>query len=183
LGRDRAAELTADRLVYRQGQVVQLRVRFLDESLLSSAQNGVTVVIEQMGSGEQQVELAQLPQSPTVFDGQVRQLGVGTYHARVTSPSFRQISPSTDFRIEPPVGELQTRSIDSVDLARAAELTHGHYYSIGDAAQLPDDIPQGRPVPLSVRNPLPLWNRWELLLLFALTLLAEWLLRKRARLL
>jgi hypothetical protein len=36
---------------------------------------------------------------------------------------------------------------------------------------------------LSTRERIPLWNHWEVLLLFAGLLTAEWILRRRARLL
>jgi hypothetical protein len=37
-------------------------------------------------------------------------------------------------------------------------------------------------VPIQSEEPIRLWARWEVLLLFALLLTAEWLLRKRLRL-
>ena len=68
------------------------------------------------------------------------------------------------------------------ELTRTAELTRGRFYTIAEAARLPGDIPAGQPVSLETHDPIPLWNRWELLLLFALILTAEWLMRKRWRL-
>ena len=65
---------------------------------------------------------------------------------------------------------------------KTAELTRGRFYTLADANSLPGDIPPGQPVSLQTQDPIPLWNRWELLLLFATLLTAEWLLRKRWRL-
>ena len=72
--------------------------------------------------------------------------------------------------------------MDRTDLVQAAQATHGKFYTLPEAARLPADIPAGRPIPLESRDPIPLWNRWEFLLVFASLLTAEWLLRKRSRL-
>ena len=47
LGKDRSAELTADRREYRRGETVRLRVRFVDERQAPADDDGVTVVLEQ----------------------------------------------------------------------------------------------------------------------------------------
>ena len=39
--------------------------------------------------------------------------------------------------------------------------------------------PAARQVPVENLPPIPLWNRWPVLLLFLVLLIAEWLLRKR----
>jgi hypothetical protein len=106
----------------------------------------------------------------------------GTYHAWVATPSFKEKPPSVDFRVEAPQRELQARNLDVADLRRTAEQSRGRYYSIAEASDLPGDLPRGEPIPLEAREPIRLWNRPELLVLFAALLLAEWLLRKRMRL-
>src|SRR5206468_2129225 len=44
LGKDRAAELTMDRKVYKTGETVEIRLRFLDEKLAPIAADGASVV-------------------------------------------------------------------------------------------------------------------------------------------
>ena len=44
------------------------------------------------------------------------------------------------------------------------------------------EIPRGLPVPLETGEPIRLWNHWLALCLFAVLLSAEWILRKRWRL-
>ena len=98
------------------------------------------------------------------------------------APSFNDVPPSADFRVEAPLRELQKRSLDRVELVQTAKTTRGKYYSLADAERLPHDVPTGQPVPLETQDPILLWNRWEILVLFSLLLLSEWLLRKRCRL-
>ena len=68
------------------------------------------------------------------------------------------------------------------DMKKTARESRGKYFPIYAAEQLPQTIPAGHPVPLENEEPIPLWNRWEFLILFTLLISAEWLLRKRFRL-
>jgi len=183
LGRDRSAELTTDRLVYRRGETIHLRVRFVDERLTPVGDDPVVVMVDRRGDVGRPVRLSRQPESPSVFEGDLHRAENGTYHAWIATPAFNESPPATDFRVEIPRQELKRRSLDRRDLVRTAKITHGRYVSIAEADDLPDDIPAGHPVPLQSQHPIPLWNRWELLLLFGLVLLSEWLLRKRYRLL
>jgi len=183
LGRDRSAELTTDRLVYQRGETIHLRVRFVDERLTPVGDDPVVVMVERRGNVGRPVRLSRQPESPSVFEGDLHRAEEGTYHAWIATPAFNESPPATDFRVEIPRQELKRRSLDRRDLVRTAKLTHGRYISIAQADDLPDVIPAGRPVPLQSRQPIPLWNRWELMFLFGLVLLSEWLLRKHYRLL
>ena len=68
-------------------------------------------------------------------------------------------------------------------MEQAADVSHGVYATLLEASALPGRIAAGHPIPLSAREEVPLWNRWDVLALFAALLSAEWILRKRARLL
>ncbi|MEK6261196.1 MAG: vWA domain-containing protein [Planctomycetota bacterium] len=182
IGKDRTAELSVDQLVYQRGQPVTLRVRFVDEKFLPTDASGVTVILDRKGEGRQTVRLTRLRESPTMFEAQVARLAEGTYHAWVSQPAFNEAPPATDFRIEAPQRELQRRGMDKTDLQLAAKLSHGRFYTLDDVDRLPGEIPRGTPVPLQTDEPIPLWNRWEILSLLATLLTGEWLLRKRWRL-
>lgn len=182
IGKDRTAELSVDQLVYQRGQPVTLRVRFVDEKFLPADPSGVTITLDRKGEGRQTVKLTRLREAPTMFEAQLPRLPEGTYHAWVSQPAFNEASPSTDFRVEAPQRELQQRGMDKADLQLAAKQSHGRFYTLDDVDQLPSEIPRGTPVPLQTDEPIPLWNRWEVLSLFALLLTTEWLLRKRWRL-
>ena len=182
LGQSRSAELQSSRLVYQRGDVVNLRVRFYNEKQIPVEKDGVNVIVERRGAGSQEVVLSRVPQAPNVFEGQLRRAIDGSYHAWIARPEFSGTSPATDFRVEAPVRELKLRSLDQAELNRAAEVTRGRYYSLSTATDLPDDIPRGRPVAIHSEDPIRIWNRWEVLLLFCVLLTTEWLLRKRLQL-
>lgn len=182
IGKDRTAELSVDQLVYQRGQPVTLRVRFVDEKFLPTDSNGVTVMVERKGEGRQSVKLSRLREAPTMFEGQLARLSDGTYHAWISQPAFNEAPPSTDFRVEAPLRELQRRGMDKADLQLAARQSNGKFYSLDTVDSLPAEIPLGTPIPLQTDNPIPLWNRWEVLSLFAAFLTGEWMLRKRWKL-
>jgi hypothetical protein len=183
LGRDRTAELTTDRSLYNQGESPTLRVRFFDERLVPTAANAVTVTLERRNGERRSVTLSRSPGHPTVFEGTATSLPLGVYHAWVASPSFREAPPAVDFRVEAASDELLRRNLDRHELQQTAQITHGDFLTLADASTLPSRIPPGHPIPLSTRERIPLWNHWEVLLIFAALLTAEWVLRRRARLL
>ncbi|MEX0718592.1 MAG: VWA domain-containing protein [Planctomycetaceae bacterium] len=178
---DRTAELDSDRRVYQRGETVRLSLKFLDERLIPAEDDGVTVMVER-GGEQRTVPMTRLPQEPNVFEGRFSDAAEGPYHAWVISPAFREKPPVRDFRVEAPAPELRRRALDRAELQRTAQATHGRFFTPADVDELPEAIPQGNPVPLDSHEPIPLWNRWELLVLFAGLLGTEWMLRKRARL-
>ena len=182
LGRDRTAELTSDRLVYTLGESPTLRVRFFDERFVPAATERVIVALERKNGERRSVSLTKTAGQSTVFEGQAALLPLGSYHAWITDPSFREAPPSADFRVETGSEELVRRNLDRREMEQAAGISRGVFCTLEDAADLPGRIPPGHPVALSSRERVPLWNRWEVLLLFAGLLTAEWILRKRARL-
>jgi hypothetical protein len=69
-------------------------------------------------------------------------------------------------------------------MERAAEETHGKFYTLADADKLFDDLPSGARVTL--KTPGPPWLLWNHFLTFFLVIGligAEWALRKRKHLL
>jgi len=182
IGKDRTAELTVDQLVYQRGQPVTLRVKFVDERYIPTDGSGVTVTVERKGEGRQTLTLSRLTDLPTAFEGQLPRLAEGTYHGWISQPAFNEAPPSIDFRVEVPQRELLRRALDAADLQLTATTSHGRFYTLDDVDKLVSEIPRGTPVPLETDEPIPLWNRWELLTLLTGLLAAEWLMRKRFKL-
>ena len=177
----RGVEFTSDRQIYQRGESVRFRLQFLDERQLPT--NGKAIVmIERIDEPRRSVELSRVANSQNVFISELRGLRDGRYHALVVEPSFPGSPPSVDFQIEVPQRELLRRRLEKADLTAAARATHGRYFVVHEADQLPEEFPLGPPVPLAAATVVPLWTRWELLALFAIVLSTEWLCRRRWRL-
>ena len=177
----RGVEFTSDRQTYQRGDSVKLRLQVLDQRQLP-ASGSATVMLERADEPRRSIELARVANSPNLFTGELRGLNVGRFHAWLSDPSFPGSPPAADFVIEAPQRELQRRQLDRADLEAATRATHGRYFALHEADRVPAEIPAGQPVPLSAATIIPLWTRWELLLLFASLLTAEWLCRRRWRL-
>ena len=183
LGTSRTVELLVDRRVYRRGDPVLLRARFFDELKAPKDDKGVTVLLERQGHTGQTVELSRLPGRRTVFEGVCGRTQDGHYRARLTNPLVEGTSPSTEFQVVPPPGELDRVQMNEDELRRVADMTGGAYFPLAEADKLFDHLPPGRKIAINTDPPISLWNTWPVLLLFFAMLLCEWLLRKRCRML
>lgn len=179
LGKDRSAELAADRREYRRGEAVRLRARFIDERLAPVEDDGVTVVLERVGHKNQSIKLRRNATSRGVFEGVLSGSLDGQYHAWIASPTLEGKAPAADFLVTAPPGEFERVQMDAAELTRAAQETRGRFYRLIDAGRVLDDLPPGRQVPIESLPPIVLWNQWWLLLAFLLLLVSEWIMRKR----
>lgn len=178
----RGLEFTTDRQTYQRGEAVKFRLQVRDDRLLP-ASGRATVMLERPGEARRSIELSRPANATQVFQGEQRGLREGRYHAWLAEPSVAGSPPMLDFVIEAPQRELLQRKLERSDLEAAARISLGRYYSLAEVDRLPKEIPPGQPVPLSAPKVVPLWNRWEMLLLFAGLLTTEWVCRRRWRLL
>ena len=176
-GKDKSAELTADRNKYRRGQPVRLRVRFLDPRSSPDSDEAVTVVIERGGQKQRQT-LQRSPSSRADFEGTISDPVEGSYHVWLATPSLEGAAPAVDLVVEAPASEFQRTRLDSVDLKRAAADTRGKYFTFHTSTTLLDHIPAGRRVPVESLPPYPIWNQWPILATCLGLLMLEWIVRK-----
>ncbi|HZZ72550.1 MAG TPA: VWA domain-containing protein, partial [Pirellulales bacterium] len=178
LGKDRSAELVVDRREYQRGESVQLRVRFVDERLAPPQDDGVSVMVEQQGRQTRRLTLHRDANNRGVFEGLLSQPSEGTFHAWLATPTLPGAAPSADFMVVAPPGESERLQMDAGALRQAAAATKGRFYTIANANALSHELPEGRPIPIESLPPQPLWNRWQVLALFLMLIVAEWVGRK-----
>jgi hypothetical protein len=199
-------ELRLDRqLPYRRGEPIKIMVRFPDDSPPPPPETEVKVVAERTlpkraaglagGQGSnpnsqtgeietQTVTLAKVEGSRATYEALLTRTPEGDYRFWLSSPTVADPKPKAECRVLAPPGEMDRLRMNQQDLERAAEETHGRFYTLADADRLLDDLPVGNRVALTSRQPpRPVWNHFMLFVL-ALTLLSsEWFLRKRKHLL
>jgi hypothetical protein len=181
---EHSVRLSTDRREYRQGDTVGIQAAFADDRTAPLDDNGVTIELEQPGRQTERVQLRRDARAGDSaprdrFEAALQNLPAGSYHAKMVVPSVTGNVPAADFVVRPPESEKIDVPADAADMRQAAALTNGKYYTIEDVSRLPGDLPGGRQVPVENLPPVPLWNRWPVLLLFLVLLIAEWLLRKR----
>ncbi len=171
--------LTTDRREYTQGEVVRLHVRFADERLAPAADDNVTVMVEQPGQQSRRIQLHRTATGRETFEGVLDQTLPGSYHAWLAAPGVEGQAPSIDFTVAAAPGEFAHLRMDEPAMRQAATQSGGRYYDFLAADNLLRDLPPSRLVPIETLPPIPLWNKWPVLLVFLLLLVSEWLLRKR----
>ena len=69
--------------------------------------------------------------------------------------------------------------MNEAELRNLAQETYGKFYTLQEAANLPDDLPRGTRATRQVLPPVELWNQWWMLGAITGCLTLEWILRKR----
>ena len=185
LGKDQHVELTTDKIEYRRGEQVQLRVRFFDDRIVPAADDGVTLVVESEGQKKRRVRLQRTEDHRSIYEGMLTNLGIGDYRAWVASPAAQETPAATNFEVQPPPGEAAQRSMDARELAAAAKTSRGRYYDFLSAERLAEELPAGRRVVVESLSPLYFLEQSRMLTLllglFLVLLVSEWVLRKRSQ--
>jgi len=191
-------ELRTDRQTpYRRGEPIKLTVRFPDDAPPPSADTKVEVVktrtSPRRGSGKEEpalgieketLRLAKLEGSRATFETVLTRTPEGDYHFRLSAPVAPDPKPQADCRVLPPPGEMDQLRMNHPDMQRAADETHGQFYTVADADRLIEELPPGTRVALNTpQPPRLLWNHVAVFGLVLGLLGTEWVLRKRKHLL
>jgi hypothetical protein len=185
-------ELRLDRQTpYRRGEPIKITVRFPDDAPLPPPDTEVKVLAERSvarpdGPAEvegQSLTLARVEGSRATYEGLLTPTPAGEYRFWLTSPVVPAPRPRAECRVLLPPGEMDRLQMNRPDMERAAEETHGRFYTLADAENLLPELPTGTRVALnSAQPPWSLWNHPATFFLVLLVLAAEWLLRKRKHL-
>lgn len=175
---NRQAEIQTDRRRYQRGQPIQLRVRFPNPGLVPAG-GEITLQIERKGQGPRKLTLKLAPGSKNVFEGALPQAPEGEYQVRLLPPPTLTTAVTAEFRVDPPVGERERIEMNQPELIRAAEVSHGKFYTPLAVDTLLKDLPPPAPVPLDTDPPIPIWNTWPVLAMFLCLITLEWVIRKR----
>ncbi len=199
VGRLGRVDLRVDRQVpYRRGEPITITVRFPDDAPPPPEGTEVKVLVErrpprvpgQSDSAKpapvevQTVQLAKVQGSRATYEASLSRTPEGEYQLTLAAPSVQGPKPSAECRVLAPPGEMDQLRMNQADMERAAAESHGRFYTLANADQLPDDLPSGVRVTLNAPGPPALiWNH-TLMFVLALGLLSgEWVLRKRKHLL
>jgi hypothetical protein len=187
-------ELRLDRQTpYRRGEPIKITVRFPDEMSPPGTESKVEVVairsplknIEGPAEIEKEtLRLEKLEGSRAIYEGQLTRTPQGEYAFSLSAPLVPDPKPHARARVLPPPGEMEQLRMNRQDMEKAAEATHGRFYSLADFEQLVDDLPAGSRLSHHVpQPPLLLWNHFVVFALALGLLTSEWVLRKRKHML
>jgi hypothetical protein len=171
---------------------VRVTVRFPDDAPPPAAP--VTVTIErtpprppggQPAEAESQtVQLAPREGARATFEALITRTPEGDYAFTLATPAGPGQRPRAEARVLPPPGELDRIQLNETEMQRAAHESRGAYYPLDRADKVPEELPAGPRVALDQPcEPLSIWNSPALFALVLCLLTAEWVMRKRWRLL
>ncbi|HWG43502.1 MAG TPA: VWA domain-containing protein [Gemmataceae bacterium] len=184
-------ELRLDRQTsYRRGEPIKMTVRFPDDAPPPSPDLEVKVTVERRNpakAGDTEVRTVQLSKvdgSRATYETLLTQTPEGDYKFWLTQPTAPNPKPRAECKVVRPPGEMERLRMNQTDMERAADESHGRFYTLADAEHLLDDLPTGTRVTVNAPGPpYVVWNRFPLFVLAVLLLSAEWLLRKQKNLL
>lgn len=177
---------------YRRDEKMTVTVRFPDDTPAPPDGAAVRVAVqhtpaagtERIGPDTTTLQLAKIPGSRATYRAALTRTSEGEYRFWLTEPEVAGSRPRAEAKVLPPHGEMDRLDMDRAELVRAAEESHGKFYTLAEADRVLDDLPDVPRVPLNQPcPPFMLWNQPLLYALMALLLTSEWLLRKRERLL
>ena len=187
-------ELRVDRQTpYRRGEPIKVTVRFPDDAPPPGPDTKVEVIVTRTlpvrdaAKGEIEKEtlsLAKMPGSRATYEGLLTRTPEGEYRFWLSAPVVAGSNPRAEARVLPPAGEMERLRMNQSDMERAAEETHGRFYTIANAERLLDELPSGTRVAFDTPQPPQLlWNHFAMFALVLTLLGSEWGLRKRKHLL
>lgn len=175
-----------DKGAYRVGDRVRASVRYNDPAALAEA---AELIAELEGAGQpaEPIRFEKSPDDPALATAEFPATKAGAYSLRVAPASATDLVDgaarvsTTAFRVEPPRREIDEPALNRPLLADLARLTGGRVFELSDVDRLDAAIPT-REVSRSIEERDELWDAPLLYGLVVAGLTAEWILRKRFRL-
>ncbi|MCS6861472.1 MAG: hypothetical protein NZT92_14265, partial [Abditibacteriales bacterium] len=179
---NRFAKVGTDRTRYRVGERVLIRARLLDGNFFPVKNREVTATVKREGGAPMTVRLERTPVSLGTFAGEFLIEREGKYVVAIASPAQPNVQAVAHFIAESSSLELDEPQLNEPLLKQIAAVSGGRYLTPRDAYTLPALI-KSQPLKVVRQFESDLWSAPLPLLLFALLLTTEWVLRKRKGLL
>lgn len=182
-GAQKRFSLSFDSAEVAMGEKVRMRARVLDRDFKAAAYESVDVIVEAEGVEPRKVELKAIPGSPGLYEGEFLPPAQGSFVVKADVPgegstqvgSFEVRMPRREFA-DPRTDEAALRNLS----AGAAD--GGAFLAIDELGGLPEKV-KSRDEEIYTESQIVLWDTWRMLVLFAVLITAEWLLRRWCRML
>lgn len=186
----------AEKTEFRRDEKVTVQVRFPVEAPAPAGGAPVRVAMTRTplpnrdgtpGAGQTEAAtlvLNRVPGPTVQFEATLARAPEGEYRFELVEPEVQGSRPWATARVLPPLTERERTEMNVADMRAAAADSGGGFYTLANADDVFNDLKNLQRVPLNQPvKPIPLWNHPTVYLLVILLLTAEWLLRKRERLL
>jgi hypothetical protein len=170
--------------VYHVGDRVSIDVRYTDAAALAEASE-LAAELEIAGQPAEPLRFEKVPDDPALLSASFPAVQAGAYSLRIVSATAAAVGSgarvsTTTFRVEPPRREIDEPALNRPLLTELARLTKGQVFELTDVGRLDDAIPM-REVTRTLETRDELWDAPIFYSTIVLALTAEWVLRKKYR--
>ncbi|MEM9110165.1 MAG: vWA domain-containing protein [Planctomycetota bacterium] len=184
LGGQHPYRVSTDKQRYEPGDEVVLKAKFIDPGQVD---DGLLSLFAQVQTGQDDpIELTMTPTGDGLsFETRFEAERAGDYLVRVwpgDTPAQRAAKPNTHgFAVAVPDFETRNPTLAGDELSNLALISGGQYFTLDQADLLPEALTVGL-VDNELIHSDEVWNAPLLILIFFSAILAEWIVRKRCRL-
>jgi hypothetical protein len=186
-GAKRRFRIYVDREVVDMGDAVQVSAEVFDEDYEPLEREEIKVAVTNPQGKEEQLVLRPVEGKKGHYSGTYAPAETGDYALRAGEPGFRPKqgpdTPSATFMAVQPDREMGDVRADSALLKDLAARTRGRAFDLSELDELanPKLIPPASERVVTQGRPVPLWDTWTTIIVMLVLLCAEWILRKRFR--
>ena len=172
-------QLWADRDDYQEHEPVELQL--IDRHNRYADRESVTIQLDQLDGTQRILSLQRAERTGANFSATLTDLPAGDYSASlIDSGSAEEVTKvKVSWAIHESRLEREYQPLNVELLKNLAEVTEGGFYYPWESDRLVEQLPRHTQATLSEIRIIPLWNRWEFLLLFLMMLSVEWVIRRR----
>jgi len=177
--------IETDRDRYEVGQRITMTARLQDTAYEPLVVDKVEATVRVAGQSPETVTLMPLAGQSGVFQATVLGKKTGIHEVRIAIASGGNDGGQVEasFGVELPTVEMNQVWLNKPLLLDLANLSGGRYFDVDQLDQLADAAPDRTEIVETRSQPRPLWDVQGMLIALVGLLCAEWLIRKRFRLL
>ena len=194
-GKRRRFRIFLDREIAGLGDAVQITAQVYTESFAPFEAGSVEVKVRHVsadteGEAEDEiVQLAAIPGKEGHFSGSFAPPALGDYELRPVGDQYKSDdpkavdAPSASFNVVLPDREMGNVKADRTLMRNLASRTRGMSVELPSVAKIGDPqlIPPASERIVTQGRPVPLWDTWTTIVVILSLLCAEWILRKKYR--
>ncbi len=160
------------------GQPVRIEARLGTEVAENELPSQVQVSI--IGMRQAELVLSRDSHDRRRFSGSIDDLPPGQYRVLVAQPASAA-DLNQPLEVAPPPSEGTNLQPDVEAMRQLGEVSRGRFYEYTEFQRMLDQLPAGRAARIGNLPPEPLWNHPWVAGLFVMLITAEWVLRRRSR--
>lgn len=177
-GNESIAELTPSRRQVPAGQIVRLKLKIVDESLLSDLKDSVIVTVDDSDGRQVSETILQRDRSDMdSWNGSWITTEPGEFEFHIDT---NEIDVTTSIRVEDASREYRNPEVDHESLAQLTRITNGHLVEPDDIDRIFDLIPDRSVTEIDIQR-TTLWDAPFIFMLAMILLIAEWFGRRLHR--